>query len=106
MARVGHHGVEAHPLDYVPLHRSPNASPSSDPDVSEPDASVERLLAGVVPAKRQRDARTMLDLVVGCIYLKDLTLVDLAILEQIFRTSYGTLTAGTYTLRAREGGRA
>ena len=62
MARVGHNGVEAHPLDYVPRHRSPNASPSSDPDVSEPDASVERLLAGVVPAKRQRDARTMLDL--------------------------------------------
>jgi hypothetical protein len=62
MARVGHNGVEAHPLDYVPRHRSPNALPSSDPDVSEPDASVERLLAGVVPAKRQRDARTMLDL--------------------------------------------
>jgi hypothetical protein len=174
MARVGHNGVEAHPLDYVPRHRSPNALPSSDPDVSEPDASVERLLAGVVPAKRQRDARTMLDLMarvtgqapkvdrnaagfgsyhyryasdhegtaaaagfaprknalvvyvvngvgahadllerlgphttgVGCIYLRDLTLVDLAILEQIMRTSYATLTAGTYTLRAREGGRA
>jgi hypothetical protein len=43
---------------------------------------------------------------VGCIYLRDLTLVDLAILEQIIQTSYATLTAGTYTLRAREGGRA
>ena len=39
---------------------------------------------------------------VGCIYLKDLTLVDLAIVEQIFRTSYATLTAGrTHSERAR-----
>jgi hypothetical protein len=43
---------------------------------------------------------------VGCIYIKDLTLVDLAVLEQIVTKSYATLTAGTYTLRAREGGRA
>ena len=70
--------------------------------MSESDASVERLLAGVVPAKRQRDARMMLDLVVGCIYIQDLTVVDLAILEQIIEASYATLTAGTYTLRGRK----
>ena len=37
---------------------------------------------------------------VGCIYIKDLELVDLAVLEQIVRKSYATLTAGTYALRA------
>ena len=42
---------------------------------------------------------------VGCIYIKDLELVDLSILEEIVTESYATLTAGTYTLRAREGGR-
>ena len=41
---------------------------------------------------------------VGCIYIKDLELVDLEVLEQIVRNSYSTLTAGTYGLRAREGG--
>jgi hypothetical protein len=41
---------------------------------------------------------------VGCIYIKDLELVDLEVLEQIVRNSYATLTAGTYGLRAREGG--
>ena len=35
---------------------------------------------------------------VGCIYIKDLELVDLAVLEQIVRNSYATLTAGTYRL--------
>jgi hypothetical protein len=42
---------------------------------------------------------------VGCIYIKDLEQVDLAVLEQIVRNSYATLSTGTYTLRAREGGR-
>jgi Domain of unknown function (DU1801) len=142
--------------------------------VSEVDASVQELLDRVVPAKRQRDARTMVDLMarvtgqppvvdrnavgfgsyhyryasghegtaaaagfaprknalvvyvvdgvgahadlleklgphttgVGCIYLKDVSLVDLAVLEEIVARSYASLTAGTYTLRAREGGRA
>jgi hypothetical protein len=41
---------------------------------------------------------------VGCIYIKDLELVDLTVLERIVEQSYRTLTAGTYTLRAREGG--
>ena len=136
------------------------------------DRDVEQLLSRVVPAKRKRDARTMLDLMarvtgeppvvsataigfgtyhyryasgregdaaaagfaprnnalvvyvldgvgahadllerlgphatgVGCIYIKDLELVDLSILEQIVNDSYATLTAGTYTLRAREAG--
>jgi hypothetical protein len=136
------------------------------------DDAVAQLLDRVVPAKRQRDARTMLALMarvtgqppvvdrnavgfgsyhyryasghegtaaaagfaprrpalvvyamdgvgahadllarlgphttgVGCIYIKDLTQVDLAVLEQIVTTSYATLTAGTYTLHAREGG--
>ena len=43
---------------------------------------------------------------VGCIYIKDLELVDVAVLEQIVHKSYATLTAGTYTLRARDGGNA
>ena len=41
---------------------------------------------------------------VGCIYIKDLTAVDLAVLETIVSRSYAALTAGTYTKRAREGG--
>ncbi|MFE5291331.1 DUF1801 domain-containing protein [Isoptericola sp. NPDC056618] len=41
---------------------------------------------------------------VGCLYLKDLTQVDLGVLEEIVAASYATLTAGTYGLRAREGG--
>lgn len=41
---------------------------------------------------------------VGCLYVKDLALVDLAVLEQLVATSYATLTAGTYGQRAREVG--
>jgi len=40
---------------------------------------------------------------VGCIYLKDLTAIDLTTLETIVTRSYATLTAGTYTNRARDG---
>jgi hypothetical protein len=40
---------------------------------------------------------------VGCIYLKDLTAVDLDVLEAIVAKSYTTLTDGTYSKRAREG---
>ena len=40
---------------------------------------------------------------VGCIYIKDLEVIDLAVLEAIVGRSFTTLTAGTYTLRAREG---
>ncbi|MFI2102184.1 DUF1801 domain-containing protein [Isoptericola sp. NPDC019693] len=43
---------------------------------------------------------------VGCLYLKDLTQVDLDVLEEVVRASYTALTAGTYGLRAREGGDA
>ena len=39
-----------------------------------------------------------------CIYMKDLTAVDLKILEAIVARSYATVTAGTYVQRAREGG--
>ena len=42
---------------------------------------------------------------VGCLYLKDLEQVDLDVLERIVARSWQTLTAGTYTKRAREGGR-
>jgi hypothetical protein len=42
---------------------------------------------------------------VGCLYLKDLEDVDLRVLEDIVASSWRTLTAGTYTKRAREGGR-
>ena len=43
---------------------------------------------------------------VGFIYIKDLEAVDLVVLEEIVARSYETLTAGTYGLRAREGGQA
>lgn len=39
---------------------------------------------------------------VGCIYIKDLTEVDLAALEAIVAASYSTVTAGTFGSRARE----
>jgi len=39
---------------------------------------------------------------VSCIYVKDLSQVDLEVLETIVARSYATLTAGTYTNRARE----
>ena len=42
---------------------------------------------------------------VGCIYIKDLSKVDLAVLETIVARSYKTLTKGTYTNRARDGGK-
>ncbi|NLJ54021.1 MAG: DUF1801 domain-containing protein [Intrasporangiaceae bacterium] len=38
---------------------------------------------------------------VGCLYLKDLEKVDLDVLEEIVTRSYATLTAGTFTDRAR-----
>jgi hypothetical protein len=41
---------------------------------------------------------------VGCIYIKDLSEVDLDVLETIISRSYAAITAGTYTKRAREGG--
>lgn len=43
---------------------------------------------------------------VGCVYIKDLEAVDLKVLEAIVARSYATLTAGTYGLRAREGGQS
>ena len=42
---------------------------------------------------------------VGCLYLKDLAVVDLSVLEEMIKSSYEALTAGTYGLRAREGER-
>ncbi|MFE7503967.1 DUF1801 domain-containing protein [Promicromonospora sp. NPDC057488] len=39
---------------------------------------------------------------VGCLYLKDLERVDLAVLEQILRTSWAAVTSGTFGQRARE----
>ena len=41
---------------------------------------------------------------VGCVYIKDLEAIDLKVLESIVARSYATLSAGTYGLRAREGG--
>lgn len=41
---------------------------------------------------------------VGCIYLKDLAVVDLDVLGTIVAKSFTTITDGTYTKRAREGG--
>jgi hypothetical protein len=39
---------------------------------------------------------------VGCLYLKDLERVDLAVLEQILRASWAAVTSGTFGQRARE----
>jgi hypothetical protein len=41
---------------------------------------------------------------VGCVYIKDLAAVDVAVLEDMVAKSFATLTGGTYTKRAREGG--
>jgi len=43
---------------------------------------------------------------VGCLYIKDLSKVDLGVLEGIIRSSYATLTAGVFGQRAREGSEA
>ncbi|KQX05358.1 MULTISPECIES: DUF1801 domain-containing protein [unclassified Leifsonia] len=40
---------------------------------------------------------------VGCLYIRDLSAIDLGVLEQIIAESYTTLTSDTYTLRARAG---
>lgn len=40
---------------------------------------------------------------IGSITIKNLTSIDLVVLEQIVARSFATLTAGTYELRAREG---
>ncbi len=39
---------------------------------------------------------------VGCVYLKDLSQVDLDVLETIVSRSYATVTAGTFGDRARD----
>ncbi len=41
---------------------------------------------------------------VGCLYLKDLSTIDLSVLEEVVRSSYQALAAGTYGHRARESG--
>ena len=41
---------------------------------------------------------------VGCIYVKDLQDVDLAVLETIVRRSYATVTADVFPHRARDSG--
>jgi hypothetical protein len=41
---------------------------------------------------------------VGCVYMRNLQEIDLDVLEKIISRSYATLTAGTYTQRARESG--
>ena len=43
---------------------------------------------------------------VGCVYIKDLSKVDLGVLEGIIRSSYATLTSGVFGQRAREGSEA
>lgn len=40
---------------------------------------------------------------VGCLYLTDLEQVDLAVLEELVRRSYATVTAGTFGQRAADG---
>lgn len=52
----------------------------------------EELLAGLGPHTTG----------VGCLYLKDLEQVDLAVLEEIVRRSWATVTDGTFGQRAAE----
>ncbi|MGI5186778.1 DUF1801 domain-containing protein [Promicromonospora sp. CA-289599] len=52
----------------------------------------EELLAGLGPHTTG----------VGCLYLKDLDRVDLAVLEEIVRRSWATVTDGTFGQRAAE----
>lgn len=40
---------------------------------------------------------------VGCLYLTDLEKIDLTVLERMIASSFATLSAGTYRLRARDG---
>ena len=40
----------------------------------------------------------------GCLYVKDLEAVDLKVLREIVTRSYETVTEGTFTQRARDGG--
>ena len=40
---------------------------------------------------------------VGCLHITDLDKIDLTVLEAIIAESYRTVTADTYTRRAREG---
>ncbi|KQQ92952.1 hypothetical protein ASF62_14295 [Leifsonia sp. Leaf325] len=40
---------------------------------------------------------------VGCLYIRDLSAIDIGVLEQIITESYTTLTRDTYKLRARDG---
>ena len=42
---------------------------------------------------------------VGCLYLKDVGAVDAGVLHDMVAGSFRTLTAGTYTMRARDNGR-
>jgi hypothetical protein len=39
---------------------------------------------------------------VGCLYIKDLSQVDLEVLEKVVARSYATVTAGTFGNRARD----
>jgi hypothetical protein len=41
---------------------------------------------------------------VACVYVKDVSALDLDVLEAMIARSYAALTAGAYTKRAREGG--
>lgn len=52
----------------------------------------EELLAGLGPHSTG----------VGCLYLKDLDKVDLAVLEEVVRRSWATVTDGTFGQRAAE----
>ncbi|KQO96758.1 DUF1801 domain-containing protein [Leifsonia sp. Leaf264] len=40
---------------------------------------------------------------VGCLYIRDLSAIDLTVLEQVITESYETLTRDIYRLRARDG---
>jgi Domain of unknown function (DU1801) len=59
---------------------------------------------GVGPYREQLERLGPHTTGVGCVYIKDLDKVDLSVLEAIIAESYRTVTSGTYTLRAREGG--
>jgi hypothetical protein len=65
-------------------------------------ATVVYLADGIGPYEEQLRELGPHTTGVGCLYIKDLDKIDISVLESIVVESHGTVTADTYTLRARE----
>ena len=89
----------------MPRHPSPTGRSAADP----PSAGGRPAVASA-RAERVGAHPDLLERIgphttgVGCLYLKDLANVDVEVLEELVRTSYETVSAGTFGTRAREGG--